>query len=123
MGATILFPQEPHWSVGSHGFWPIVDRIRASLTESDRLLVEPLFEPAEVFQFIDLGEDVSPEAFWCFARAAISEFERCSKSEEAAQLPHKYYPGIMDCWAELVRRLEADDRWIAAKSPSFDRFG
>lgn len=117
MSATILFPRDPHWLVGSHIFWPIVDRIHAALPEPCRLLVEPLFEPSEVFQFISLDEDVSAEAFRCFAWAARSEFDRCLQSEREARLPHGYYQGIMDHWSELVLLLESDRRWCPKAAP------
>ena len=113
MAGSILFPNEPHWSAGSQAFWPIVDRIRAAVPNESRRLVEPLFEPAEVFQFIELGEDVSAEAFLCFAQVARSEFERCSRSEEEAQFPIGCYQGIIDRWSELVTRLESDCRWTS----------
>lgn len=111
---TVHFPGNQLWSVGSHAFWPIVDRIRAAVPEVCRPLIEPLYGgETEAYQMIVLDEYVSAATFRCFAWAARSEFERCSRSEAEARLPAVYYPVIMDCWAELVRLLEADSRWAA----------
>jgi hypothetical protein len=111
MAGSILFPMEPHWTIGSHGFFPILDRIRAAVPETGKQLIEPLFEPLDQgFQFLALDGDVSQEAFNAFYQVAEREYRRCIASEPEARMPEGFYAGIMDCWADLIKRLEADPR-------------
>lgn len=111
MAGTILFPSEPHWTVGSHGFFPVIDRIRAAVPDPWSHLVEPLFGPIDQgFPFIALDDDVTPEAFRAFYQVAAREYRRCLGSEAEARMPEGGYRGIMECWAQLIGLLEADPR-------------
>jgi hypothetical protein len=118
MAGTILFPSKPHWTVGSHGFFPVIDRIRAAVPDTWRHLVGPLFEPIDQgFQFIALDEDVTPEAFHAFYRVTVQEYRRCLGSEAEARMPEGYYSGIMECWTDLIGLLEADPRSRGMDAP------
>ncbi len=118
MAGTILFSSEPHWTVGSHGFFPVLDRIRAAVPETWRHLVEPLFEPIDQgFQFIALDEHATPESFLAFYKVTDQEYRRCLESEAEAKMPEGYYSGIMECWSDLVRLLEADPRSRGLDAP------
>ncbi len=111
MAGTILFESERHWTVGSHGFFPVVDRIRAATPEALKHLIEPLFEPIDHgFQFIALDEDATPESFRAFYLVTLKEYRRCLASEAEARLPQGFYRTIMECWSVLIRLLESDPR-------------
>jgi hypothetical protein len=120
MAGTILFPREPHWIAGLHGYYPIVNRTRAAVSEDEKRLVEPLFETIEQggLDIIALDEDVSPEAFNAFYRATKREYGRCLASEAEARMPEGFYAGIMAAWAQLIEILEADSRCRVESGPS-----
>ena len=72
---SIIFPGNRCWSVGSHVFFPIIDRIRAALSDDCAARLASVFEPLDRgFQFIALDDEVGPEAFQCFYRAAKGEY-------------------------------------------------
>lgn len=96
MAAAFIFPDRKVFSLGSHGFYPIVDCIRAAASVAETGLIEPIVRPTdEGFDFLKLDEEIDPQAFRSFYRIAFREYARCAESNDTAKLHSDYYDGIM----------------------------
>jgi hypothetical protein len=111
MAAAFIFPNRKVFSLGNHGFYPIVDRIRAAASADESRIIESIVRPTdEGFDFLTLDEEIAPQAFRAFYRIASREYARCAESNEAAKVHPDYYDRIMAAWSELLRRMRTDSR-------------
>ena len=112
MAAAFIFRNGEVFSLGNHGFYPIVDRVRASASPDESGMIEPIVRPTdEGFDFLNLDEEIASQAFRAFYRIAYREYARCAESKEAAKMHPDFYDGIMAAWSELLRRMRADPRY------------
>jgi len=108
MAGSVLISPTTTWTVGVHGFYPIIERIRARF---------PCASVAdEVFSTIDQGFDLislnalSPEHYMEFYRTAKSLYHSFI-NEESNDIPPERRVGIGNCWSELLGLLENDLRF------------
>lgn len=111
MGGAFIFPNGEIFSLGSHGFYPIVDRVRAAASTDESRMIEPIVRPTdEGFDFLALDEEIAPLAFHAFYGIASREYARCTASNALAKMHPDFYDGIIAAWSELLRRMRADPR-------------
>ena len=108
MAGSVLISPVTTWTVGVHGFYPIVDRIRTQFPCAD--VAEEIFSTIDQgFDLISLS-DLSAEHYMEFYRIASRSYQTFI-NEESDGTSAEYRAGINKCWSELLSLLEKDPRF------------
>ncbi len=114
-GAILISESARGWSVAGLTFEVVADLTRSEFSMAERDVV------AKIYMSMDDGFDclslmeLDRKDFNCFYHHTKTAFLRCQGEGCCAnaefRIPDDFYDGIMNYWAELLCKLEADERF------------
>lgn len=110
MAGAVIINSHNTWTVGSHAFWPIVERLRVGYKVQFAGEIDRIVRPTvEGFEFIAL-DDLSAVAFRRFVNVceeALARFQQ--ESPEVGREPLEFV------WGDLINHLRRDRRYCETK--------